>query len=68
DPSVTAARPQRGAVLRWHNLPEFSSADTAVGLIPIHSICTGISAAGEESVTHYLVIVFWLYTLAGEPS
>ncbi|KAI4815916.1 hypothetical protein KUCAC02_006039, partial [Chaenocephalus aceratus] len=29
---------------------EFSSAGIAVGLIPIHSICTGISAAGEESV------------------
>lgn len=29
---------------------EFSSADTAVGLIPIQSICTGISVAGEESV------------------
>lgn len=29
---------------------EFSSTDTAVGLIPIQSICTGISATGEESV------------------
>lgn len=29
---------------------EFSSADTAAGLIPIQSICTGIAAAGEESV------------------
>lgn len=29
---------------------EFSSTDTAPGLISIQSICTGISAAGEESV------------------
>lgn len=29
---------------------EFSSTDTAVGLISIQSICTGISAVGEESV------------------
>lgn len=30
---------------------EFSSADTAAGLILVHSICTGISAASEESVS-----------------
>lgn len=29
---------------------EFSSTDSAAGLIPIQSICTGISAADEESV------------------
>lgn len=30
---------------------EFSSTDTAVGLIPVQSICTDISAACEESVS-----------------
>lgn len=49
--SAALARPQRGAVLCTGTIhQEFSSPDTAVGLISIQSICTGISEAGKESV------------------
>lgn len=49
--SAALARPQRGAVLCTGTIhQEFSSPDTAVGLISIQSICTGISEAAKESV------------------